>query len=248
MVDTDRRLLAGRPPRAVFLPTAAAEEGADTVAYWLDLGQRHFELLAVEPVPLRVLTRQDADDPALAAVVAGAGLVYLSGGNPGYLASTLRQTLVWEAIVAAWRTGAAVVGCSAGAAALSWVASDVRAERARRAVAVAGTTAEPIATDESGEGAGDRPTGLALVDSLAVIPHFDRIVSWVPGITQRYIVGVPSQVAIIGVDEDTAIVSSPGGRAPFQVTGRQAAWVINRDGSKARYGAGDTIEAGDLLP
>jgi cyanophycinase len=247
MRDVDRDLLAGRPPRAVLLPTAAAEEGEDTLRYWLDLGQKHFELLGVEPVPLRVLTRDDANDAELAAAVDGAGLVYLSGGNPGYLASTLRDTLVWQAIVSAWLTGAAVAGCSAGACALSWVASDVRGERARRAAEVAGTGAEPIATDESGEGAASQPTGLALVDSVAVIPHFDRIVSWVPGIIQRYIEGVPPHVGIVGVDEDTAIVAEPGGTPPFRVAGRQSAWVIRRDGSKTRFGAGSTIAAADLL-
>ena len=39
--------------------------------------------MGVEPVPLEVLDREDAERPELAAKVAGAGLVYLSGGNPG---------------------------------------------------------------------------------------------------------------------------------------------------------------------
>ena len=112
MLDVDRSLLVGQPGRAVFLPTAAAEEGEDTVRYWLELGGRHFERLGVEPVPLPVLTREDASRAELAELVAGAGLVYLSGGNPGYLAATLRGTLVWEAILAAWRGGAALAGCS----------------------------------------------------------------------------------------------------------------------------------------
>ena len=54
----------------------------------------HYSRLGVEAVPLQVLDRAGADDPALAGQVAGAGLVYLSGGNPGtsptprYLADT----------------------------------------------------------------------------------------------------------------------------------------------------------------
>ena len=103
MEAVDSALLAGRPARAVFLPTAAAPEGPESVAHWLGLGTDHYRRLGVEPVPLRVLDRDDADDPALASEVAGAGLVYLSGGNPGYLADTLRDTAVLEAIRAAWR-------------------------------------------------------------------------------------------------------------------------------------------------
>src|ERR1035441_6637085 len=115
MVPVDAELLEGRPPRAVFLPTAAAEEGPQRVNYWTDLGPSHYSARGVEPVPLMVLDREDAERPELAAKVAGAGLVYLSGGNPGYLAHTLAGTAVWEAILEAWRSGAAIAGCSAGA-------------------------------------------------------------------------------------------------------------------------------------
>ncbi len=234
MRPVDLGLLEGRTARAVFLPTAAAEEGDASVQRWLDLGQAHFERLGVEAVPLRVLSRQDAERPDLAAAIEGAGLVYLSGGNPGYLAATLRGTVVWQAIVSAWLGGAAVAGCSAGACALSWVATDVRSERLGRAATAGG---------------GDRgvePTGLALVDSVAVIPHFDRIVSWVPGIIGRYLEHLPPTVAIVGLDEDTAVVSEEGGAPPFSVAGRQSAWVIGRDGTRNRFGTGTSISAADL--
>ena len=70
-------------------------------------------------VVVPVVDRISADDPELAGLVAGAGLVYLSGGNPPFLASTLRGTRVWAAIEDAWRAGAALAGCSAGAMALT---------------------------------------------------------------------------------------------------------------------------------
>src|SRR5919202_7053322 len=74
MEAVDAGLLAGRPSRAVFLPTAAGPEGPERVDYWLRLGTDHYRRLGVEPVPLAVLDRPGADDPALAAQVAGAGL------------------------------------------------------------------------------------------------------------------------------------------------------------------------------
>jgi cyanophycinase len=125
MVPVDAELLAGRPQRAVFLPTASAEEGPQRVRYWIDLATAHYASMGVEPVPLEVLDREDAERPELASKVAGAGLVYLSGGNPGYLANTLAGTAVWQAILEAWRSGAAIAGCSAGACALSRVADVV---------------------------------------------------------------------------------------------------------------------------
>jgi len=153
MAPVDAAMLQGRAPRAVFLPTAAALDGADRVQYWIDLGTRHYESLGVEAVPVRVLDRSHADDPGLASLVEGAGLVYLSGGNPGYLAATLRGTRVWAAILAAVGAGAALGGCSAGAMAMGAIAPDT----ARR------------------ELHGDRAMGpgLGVVPHVAVIPHFD---------------------------------------------------------------------------
>src|SRR2546430_975557 len=100
MEAVDAALLAGRPPRLAFLPTAAAQEGAERVDYWVELATEHCRRLGVEAVPVLALDRAGADDPGLAALIAGAGLVYLSGGNPGYLAETLRGSLVFDAIVA----------------------------------------------------------------------------------------------------------------------------------------------------
>src|SRR2546426_2259468 len=108
MEAIDAGLLAGRPPRLVFLPTAAAQEGAERVDYWVELATKHCRRLGVEAVPLLALDRAGADDPDLAGQIAGAGLVYLSGGNPGYLAETLRGSLMFDAIVAACRDGAAL--------------------------------------------------------------------------------------------------------------------------------------------
>jgi cyanophycinase len=238
MIDVDVGLLAGRNPRAVLLPTAAAEEGGETVQHWLDLGTRHFARLGVEPVPLRVLTPDDANCRDLAASVAGAGLIYLSGGNPGYLASVLRDSVVWSAIVTAWQGGAALAGCSAGACALSYVADDVRAMPMR------GATAEPRISHSLLS----RPSGLAAIPEVAVIPHFDRMQRWSPGLAGRYIDRTPAEVTVVGIDEDTAIVTAPGvpgdqagTRRRFTVAGRQSAWILDRDGSRAEYPAGSTF-------
>ncbi len=231
MIEIDRRLLAGRPARAVLLPTAAAEEGSKRVRYWLDLGARHFERLGVEPVALPVLTREDASRQDYASLVAGAGLVYLSGGNPGYLASVLRDSVVWSAITAAWRAGTALAGCSAGACALSYVAEDMRAMGARRALR------SPRMIE---------PTGLATIPEIAVIPHFDRMARWAPHLAGRYASRVPDGVTVIGVDEDTAIVtedspaSVPGERR-FAVAGRQSAWVLDRVGGRREHPSGSTL-------
>jgi cyanophycinase len=224
MKATDAGLLEGRPQRAVFLPTAAAEEGKARIKYWLDLGTSHYESMNVEAVPLPVLTREDADSDWAVDAIAGAGLVYLSGGDPGYLADTLRDTAVWAAIEVAWNDGAALAGCSAGACALSAVANHVRSR-------TAGSGAEPN-------------PGLALVPHLAVIPHFDMFRRRAPQLVAAIVTGVPEGLTVVGVDEDTALV---GGPLDWVVEGRSAAWVYGgaggdpEKGDPAEYGAGERV-------
>jgi cyanophycinase len=58
--------------------------------------------------------RDQADDPAIAAQIEGAGLIYLSGGSPAVLADTLRDTRLWSAIVEAWQSGAALAAVAPG--------------------------------------------------------------------------------------------------------------------------------------
>jgi cyanophycinase len=213
MEPVDAALLAGRPARAVFLPTAAAPEGRETVDHWIDLGVRHYRRLGADPVPLAVLGRDDADDPGLAALVAGAGLVYLSGGNPGYLADTLRDTAVLEAILAAWRAGAALAGCSAGACALTALADDTRT----------GVT---------------RP-GLSVIPGLVVLPHFDRIEGWSPGIVGRRLGQLTDGQALLGIDEETAVV---GGVGNWRVEGRGRAWVVDAAGDRRPHSPGSVVD------
>ena len=200
MLETERLLLDGRAPRYVQIPTAAAPEGEQSLGRWIGLGREQAERLGVEAVPVVARDRAEADDPSLAALVAGAGLVYLSGGNPPYLASSLRGTALWAAVYEAWQAGAALAGCSAGAMALSsWVPDISRPEAA----------ADP---------------GLGVVD-VRVIPHFDRMSQWLPDVGARFLDGASTPV--VGIDEDTALVQLDG---QWVVHGRQQVWLLSPDG------------------
>lgn len=181
MEELDRRLLAGRPQRVVHLPTAAGQESGRRLRYWRDLARSHFEdRLSVEVETLGVLDPNSANDPRNVAMLDGAGLIYLSGGNPGYVAEALRGTEVLKRIRELCIEGTALAGCSAGASALTAVAPDVR----------------------SGGGSG---LGLGLIPRLAVIPHFDA--KWRRAMAKRFTVNIPDGVTVVGVDEHTAIVT-----------------------------------------
>lgn len=206
MQEIEAWLLEGRPPRYVQLATAAAPEGDRVLTRWHELGAESAERLGVEQVVVDVRTRTDADDAAHAEAVEGAGAIYLSGGNPGHLARTLRGTRVWAAIVDAWRNGASLAGCSAGAMALGGYVPDIRHPK---------------------QGGTD---GLAVVPQLRVLPHFDKFSRMIPDFALRPLI-TPDHV-VVGIDEDTALVSegpSEDGLWEFRSRGRQSAWTIEED-------------------
>lgn len=226
----ERALLDGRAPRFVQLATAAAPEGPAVLRRWHDLGAEAARRLGAEQVVVPVVDRASALDPAHAALIEGAGLVYLSGGNPRFLADALRDSPVWSAIVAAWRGGAALAGCSAGAMALSASLPDVR---------------HPW-----------RPAlpGLGLVPMVEVLPHFDVFAARLPDLVLRRVAGAPEGVRVIGVDEDTALVggldgwhgeggwdgSPAGSGTSWQVMGRGSAWLLDPSGRR-RVAPGGTV-------
>jgi cyanophycinase len=223
MEAVDAALLEGRPQRAVVLPTAATREGDARVSYWLELGRSHYEAMGVEPVLLDVRTRQDAQEPATAALIEGAGLVYLSGGDPHHLSDTLRDTALWRAIVAAWHAGTALGGCSAGAMALTSGAPD-----------------NLLPTGGASRRAPDHPrvaNGLGLMGSLAVIPHFDQMERLRPGALEWFAAWQPAGTTLVGIEEDTAVV---GTAARWRVEGTGAAWVLDH-GAKTRFAAGQEV-------
>lgn len=213
MQELEGRLLAGRPARYVQIPTAAALEGQHTLERWVRLGVEQAQRLGVEAVPVVVRDRAEADDPDLAALVKGAGLVYLSGGNPPYLAETLRGTRVWAAVLEAWEEGAALAGCSAGAMALTAWAPHVR-DLTR--------AADP---------------GLAVVPGWHVIPHFDRMTEWEPRLVDRVLADAPDGTRVVGIDEETALVNEDG---RWVVHGQQQVWLLTAE-ERHGFRAGEAL-------
>ena len=213
MAPIEESLIDGRPPRYVQLATAAVPDGPDVVARWHRLGREQAERLAVEAVVLDVGSRLDASDPAVVAQVAGAGLIYLSGGHPAFLADTLRDTPLWKAIVDEWRAGAALAGCSAGAMAMtSWVPS-LRHPR-----------------DGGTE-------GLGLLTHVRVIPHFDAFASRMPDMLTKFLLPHDDDIMVLGVDEDTALV---GGPVEWRVEGRSSVWHLT-DHGRIEFPSGSTV-------
>lgn len=206
MHDIEAWLLEGRPAKYVQIATAAAPEGDTSLAHWHDLGAQAAARLGAEQVVLDVRDRDDANDQQWVELISGAGLIYLSGGNPSYLSGTLRDTNVWKAIVAEWRKGASLAGCSAGAMSMCGYVPDFRHPRSGGV------------------------NGLGLLPDTRVLPHFDRLSHWMPDFTLKPLVSKDAHT--IGIDEDTALLGESNGTDvwDFKPLGRLGAWTIESSG------------------
>lgn len=167
------------PPRVVVLPTASAPDGPGVPERWAKMGVEHFTRLGAQVEPVMLLTRADAESADLAARIAAANFVYMSGGKPQYLYATLRDSPCWQTIQGIFAAGGVVAGCSAGAMVMGERMIDF--PRLWRTV-----------------------PALGLAPGLAVIPHFDEM----PGMLTSLARPAAHQVPIVGVDGSTALVGN----------------------------------------
>jgi cyanophycinase len=203
---------AGGGP-AFVLATAAGRQRPETA---VANAVRWFGDLGLEVHELPATTRTQAKNHANVEAARPGRFFYLVGGDPGLVPKTLADTPLWDAIVEAWRGGAALAGSSAGAMALGeWTLIKERMpgdDRRRYAPA------------------------LGLVPKVAVLPHFETFGHrWV----ESALASAPADdVILLGVDERTAALWRPGG---WTALGDGGVTVI-AEGATNRFASGEPIE------
>ena len=194
----DRALLQAVGDHTVsVLPTAAAYEHPERAVEW---AQRYFEGLGAKARGLMVLNRRDAEDEANAAAVRESRFLYLSGGSPLHLRSVLKDSPVWNALVAAWDDGAVLAASSAGAMVLC----------------------DPMVDPRGGA----FTLGLGLVAQVAIIPHHD---TWSPDKAHRTIKLAPAGLPVVAIDEQTALLRAPEGSWSADGAGDVVVFVDGRE-------------------
>ena len=222
MDDVDCYLLANcgavdRKPRVVCLPTAAGREGDASVNRWSRMGVEHFTRLGADVQAVPVIDAESANDLNHASAVQDADLIYFSGGDPGYLHRTMKDSLVWQAAQKAWARGAIYAGCSAGAMILGREIPDFRSLGMRTYSA------------------------FGVVPVAFVMPHFDAIPLFGKPLVSSLRNRLKEGEIMIGVDEDTAIIGKFN--EDWTVFGKAKAHVFTKKESKS-YSAGEKFSLG----
>lgn len=184
MADFERSLLdSGNSPYFVQIPTAAGQESTSRLKYWEELGSEQAQRLGAKQIFLPIFNREDALQEKFARQIEGAGLIYLSGGDPHYLAKTLLGTPIYEAILSNWKSGSSLAGCSAGAMVFG---PDIPHFRKLK---------------EEGE------IGFGIIENIRTIPHYNKFFGWIPEFAVQRFMQAPAHISVVGIDENTAIYS-----------------------------------------
>jgi len=176
----------GKTAKYIQIPTAAGQERDDRLDFWKQLGQTQADAIGVEATYLPIYTRDDAFKQEHVDAIKNSALMYMSGGDPHYLAEVLIDTPVWAAMIENWQSGASLAGCSAGAMVLSAQIPNFRMLKKAPT------------------------TGLNLLPEIRVIPHFNKFFKWIPESAAKVLLHAPNDSILIGVDEMTAIVKRSG--------------------------------------
>lgn len=226
MEQVDRLLLdrvGGTSARVVVLPTAAGLEEPASPRRWAQSGVAHFTRLGAPVQAANILSREDAFDSRWLSLLEAADLIYFSGGSPRHVIETMHGSPAWETICARHAGGAVLAGCSAGAMAFGRVSLQPR--RLWNGAAATEDIWYPA---------------LALAPNVVVLPHFDRWLSRMNEDTLLELAGsLPSDVTLVGVDEDTALVTFDG--STWQVLGRQSVSIIDPVAGRLRHPTGSQI-------
>jgi len=179
--DLDTELLAASGAKeVVVVPAAAAFEHPDKVG--LRAGE-YFESLGVKCRTVPVLHRAEADDARIAESVRRSKFVYLCDGSPLHLRSVLKDSALWDAILAAYHGGAAVAASGAGATLVG----------------------DPMVDPRGGA----YTVGLGIVPSVAVFPDHAGAADHR---RERSLELQPPETVLVGLDFQTAIVREASGQ------------------------------------
>jgi cyanophycinase len=178
----------------------------------VDRATQYFEKLGAHVEGLQVVNRRDAQADANVSVVRAAKFVYIADGSPLHLRSVLKGSALYGALEYAYRDRGAVVAASGASATV---------------------LCDPMVDPRGGA----YTVGLGLVSGFAIFPYHGTAADH---LRERSIDLLSPNVALVGVDEQTAIVLDNAGT--WTVAGAGRATIYRRNGKSKSVKAGGTLD------
>jgi cyanophycinase len=176
----------GKKNHFIQIPTASSHEGQSRREHWQSLGKEQSDRIGSHCIYLPIHEREDAFNPDFLDLIADAGLIYFSGGDPHRVAEIFSGSPLWEEIIKQWSTGTSLAGCSAGAMAFGGAIMGLRRS--------------------------SHSPGLSLLPNIEVIPHYDKMLGWLPDRVASFVLRSDSESVLLGIDEYTALVHTDSWR------------------------------------
>lgn len=170
----------------VQIPTASSHEGQSRREHWQSIGKEQSDRIGSKCIYLPIHEREDAFNLDFLDSIADAGLIYFSGGDPHRVAEIFNGSPLWEEIIKQWISGTSLAGCSAGAMAFGGTIMGLRRS--------------------------NHSPGLSLLPDIEVIPHYDKMLGWLPERVASFVLKSDSQSVLLGIDEYTALVHTDSWR------------------------------------
>jgi len=160
----------GKKNHFIQIPTASSHEGQSRREHWQSLGKEQSDRIGSHCIYLPIHEREDAFNPDYLDLIADAGLIYFSGGDPHRVAEIFSGSPLWEEIIKQF--GGAIMGL-------------------RRS---------------------SHSPGLSLLPNIEVIPHYDKMLGWLPDRVASFVLRSDSESVLLGIDEYTALVHTDSWR------------------------------------
>ncbi len=176
----------GKKNHYIQIPTASSHEGQSRREHWQALGKEQSDRIGSKCIYLPIHEREDAFNLDFLDLIADAGLIYFSGGDPHRVAEIFNGSPLWEEIIKQWNSGTSLAGCSAGAMAFGGSIMGLRRS--------------------------SHSPGLSLLPDIEVIPHYDKMLGWLPDRVASFVLRSDSESALLGIDEYTALVHTDSWR------------------------------------
>ena len=186
---TSPRLRGAGKINVAIIPTAAVPDDKQEV--WIEDGVKHFKKLGANPFGLNIVKQKDANSVSILKKLKTADIIYFSGGHPGFLLETFKDTEAWNVILNLYQQGIILAGSSAGAMIFgNYVLANAQ-ESFDRGI-------EPIWVK-----------GFNLVP-YTIFPHYDWVQKNKQELFKKVLDSAPKYVreSWMGIDEDTALIIS----------------------------------------